>query len=462
MFEDCRDYAAEEQDQESVETLGSHLATKQSMLRLLTTELLLNTKVYSEFLVLQSDFKWFGPSLPHDTIFAVLVFFGVSEKWLRFFQKFLGAPVVFAEDGPGAKAQVRKCGIPISHVLSDALGETVLFCLDFAINRRTDGANIHRFHDDLWFWGQERTSVQAWEAVKEFTNVMCLELNNDKTGASLIVIDKTKFRALAPTLFEAMPAVTSIITNFAEPANCFDRQHNDMIFETFSNIQRSLFADSGTKNVTEYLRGVLKERFRMDDTVPDGFFYFPMELGGLGLRNPFINAFATYNQSFRNPVSRIERGFEEEREAYEAAKERWDVGNPRRSTAHKPIDQESVLDMDAKAEEPFMGFDEYIMYREESSEPLFNAYVELLDFPPEERVQTSSEVIKALRSSGAATLEASSYLLWIFTLYAGDLKQRFGGQGLQLGERDLLPLGLVELLKSEKVSVFKNHSTTKI
>ena len=127
------------------------------------------------------------------------------------------------------------------------------------------------------------------------------------------------------------------------------------------------------------------------------------------------------------------------------------MGDTRRSKRHKRREQNPVLSKDTKAEEPFMSFDEYTMYREENSEPLRNAYVDLLDFPREERVQISSEMTKALRLSGAAKLEASPYWLWILTLYAGDLKQRFGGQGLQLGERDLLPLGLVEVLQSEKV-----------
>lgn len=493
MFEDCRDYAAEDQDEQALE---SHLATKQSMLRLLTTELLVNTKVYGEFLVLQSDFKWFGPSLPHDTIFAVLEFFGVPKKWLRFFKKFLEVPVVFAKKG---EVRVRKCGIPLSHVLSDALGEAVLFCLDFAVNRRTSGANIHRFHDDLWFWGQESTSVRAWEAIKEFTNVMGLELNEEKTGACLVVANGAKARALSPALPDGkvrwgflqldvssgrwvidsnqvdkhivelkrqLSACHSVMawvqawnsyvgqffaTNFAEPANCFGRQHNDMIIEAFGHIQRSCFADTSATNVTDYLRGVLRERFGMDDTVPDGFFYFPIEAGGLGLRNPFVNAFTTYKQSFQEPGDRIERRFEEEREIYDEAKERWDSGETQRSNGQRPTSHEIAASTDAEAEQPFMSFEEYTMYREECSEPLRYAYVELLDRPPEERVQTNAEMTQALRMSENSDLEASPYWLWIFSLYAGDMKQRFGGQGLQLGERDLLPLGLVEMLKSEKV-----------
>ncbi|KAJ4983113.1 hypothetical protein SVAN01_11377 [Stagonosporopsis vannaccii] len=497
MFEDDRDYAAEDQAEQTAGTLKSHLATKQSMLRLLTTELLLNTKVYGEFLVLQSDFKWFGPSLPHDTIFAVLKFLGIPEKWLRFFKRFLEVPVVFEQDGPGAGPRVRKRGVPMSHILSDALGEAVLFCMDFAVNRRTGGANIHRFHDDLWFWGQERTSVQAWEAIKEFTDIMGLELNEEKTGASLIVTNETKNRAISPNLPSGkvrwgflkldassgrwnidsvqvdehivelkrqLGACHSVMawvqawnsyadrffaTNFAEPANCLGRQHNDMIIETFSHIQRSCFANSRATNVTDHLRSVLNERFGMVDTIPDGFFYFPTELGGLGMKNPFIHAFTTYKQSFNNPGDRIERAFEEERDAYDAAKERWDGGHALCSGSHNLMNYGTGTD--AKAEQPFMSLEEYTMYREETSEPLRAAYVELLGRPLEERVHINAEMIQVLRLSGNDSLEASPYWLWIFLLYAGDMKQRFGGQGLQLGERDLLPVGLVEMLKSEKV-----------
>jgi len=48
----------------------------------------------------------------------------------------------------------------MSHVLSDTLGEAVLFCLDFAVNQRTKGRNIYRFHDDLWFWGKASFPVK--------------------------------------------------------------------------------------------------------------------------------------------------------------------------------------------------------------------------------------------------------------------------------------------------------------
>lgn len=492
-FEEHRDYAAEDQDASSGSS-KSPLATKQAMLRLVTSELLLNTKVYDEFLVLQSDFKWFGPSLPHDTIFAVLKFFGVPGKWLRFFKKFLEAPVVFAQDGPDAEAKVRKCGIPMSHILSDALSEVVLFCLDFAVNKRTGGANIHRFHDDLWFWGQESTCIQAWNAMQEFSNVMGLQLNEEKTGAALVVADNSKARPLStslPTgpikwgflkldassgrwvidraqvdehieeLRRQLAACRSIMawvqawnsymsrffsTNFGRPANCFGRQHNDMIIETYEHIQRSLFHGTNTTNVTDYLRRMLKEKFGTDDSVPDGFFYFPFETGGLGLQNPLVNAFATYRKSFRDPGQRIDRASEDEQTDYDNLKESWDSGDyrPKRNN-HSPLPKDES-ETDAEGDEPFMSFEEFTRYREETSAHLRDAYSNLQECPPEEQVETPPEILAALRER---SLEETPYWLWIYNLYGGDITKRFGG--LQFGERDLLPVGLVDVLRSEKV-----------
>lgn len=126
------------------------MATKQSLLHLISTETLINTRLHGSFSILQSDSRWFGPSLPHTTILTVLRFFGVTSLWLTFFEKFLEAPLKFAQDGPDAQTQVRKCGVPIQHRLSDALGEAVLFCLDFSVNKSTQ-SNLYRMHDDLWF-----------------------------------------------------------------------------------------------------------------------------------------------------------------------------------------------------------------------------------------------------------------------------------------------------------------------
>lgn len=83
---------------------------------------------------------------------------------------------------------------------------------------------------------------------------------------------------------------------------------------------------------------------------------------------------------------------------------------------------------------------------EETSLHLRHAYHNLQQCPPEEHVETLPSIESTLRERN---LERSPYWLWIYNLYVGDMNKRFGG--LQLGERDLLPVGLVDVLRSERV-----------
>ena len=103
------------------------LGTKHSLLHRLITESLIQKNLRGEFTAIRSDYKWFGPALPHATVLTVLDYFGVPQRWLNFFKVFLEAPLKFVQDGPAAQIQSRKRGIPMSHTLSDCFGESVLF-----------------------------------------------------------------------------------------------------------------------------------------------------------------------------------------------------------------------------------------------------------------------------------------------------------------------------------------------
>lgn len=128
----------QDDDGNEKDNIKNPISIKQSILHLISTETLVNARLHGYFTTLQSNFTRFGPSLPHATIVAVLRFFGVSEFWLTFMEIFLKAPLKFVHDGPNAQAQIGQCGVPIQHRLGDALGEDVLFCLDFAVNKPTN------------------------------------------------------------------------------------------------------------------------------------------------------------------------------------------------------------------------------------------------------------------------------------------------------------------------------------
>ena len=487
---DGRDYGDLE-DEESDDG-KTPVDIKQSLLHLISTEALLNTRLYGSFTILQSDFRWFGPSLPHSTIFSILEFFGVPARWLKFFRKFLEAPIKFVHDGPSAQVQIRKCGIPITHALSTSIGEAVLFVLDFAVNKSTS-ANLYRFHDDLWFWGQKETTVKAWKAIQRFSEVTGLCLNEEKTGSIQITEVPTEISSPESELpngqihwgflimeqsgrwaidvkqidqhieelrlqLRACKSLMSYIqawnmyvakffvVNFGKPAQCLGRRHIDMAIEALTRIQRGLFAtdNAADKSITETLKTKLTERFNVTN-VPDGFLYFPTELGGLDLQNPIIPLLLVRESADKNPGEWLEKAFEEEEELYEEAKKAYDNGQVR--NRHLSL---------VKDDEPFMSFDEYTRYREETSIPLLKAYTELRKVPRVEDVESTPDVLSAL-SNLPLTNEKfrrgwrsmNPYHKWVAQLYAADIIRDFGS--MSMGEKRLLPIGLASMLRDEKI-----------
>ncbi|TVY91547.1 hypothetical protein LAWI1_G008744 [Lachnellula willkommii] len=93
---------------EDGDTRKSSIQISQTLLHTIATEVLMKTYLGEDQVVVKTDFKWFGPTLPHSTVFTVLKFLNVSDKWISFFRKVLEVPVKFAEDGPDATVRVRK------------------------------------------------------------------------------------------------------------------------------------------------------------------------------------------------------------------------------------------------------------------------------------------------------------------------------------------------------------------
>lgn len=108
---------------------------------------------------------------------------------------------------------------------------------------------------------------------------------------------------------------------FGQPANCFGRRHVDMILETHRRMQHKLFGNSSAtgNSVTEYLKNLITENFGITNA-PDAFLYFPEELGGLGLRNPFISLLVIRENLGRDPPKKLLDFFDMEKRAYESYK----------------------------------------------------------------------------------------------------------------------------------------------
>ncbi|KAJ8061275.1 hypothetical protein OCU04_010340 [Sclerotinia nivalis] len=104
------------------------------------------------------------------------------------------------DDDISAEARIRKRGVPGAHALSAVCGETTLFCLDYAVNQSTDGAQLYRMHDDFWFWSpSQQFVVKGWKSILKFSEVMGVTLNKGKTGSVRITSSKTN-ESIDPSL----------------------------------------------------------------------------------------------------------------------------------------------------------------------------------------------------------------------------------------------------------------------
>lgn len=518
----------------------SPLETKQSLLHLLITESIVHNRLHGEFTVVRSDFKWFGPSLPHGTILAVLRFFGVQDDWLQFFQKFLECPLKFVHDGPEAKVQIRKRGVPMSHTISEVLGESILFCMDYAVNQHANGSFLYRLHDDFWFWGKEKTCRKAWKAMSDFTAVTGLQFNEEKTGTvrlgekkdvskpstkevslpateelsseesnsedssseksklesgsgtgssvddaidvdlpqgdirwGFLKLDPEQCRFLidqdqvnthieelkrqlsgCKSIFAWIQAWNSYFARFfsnffAKPSVAIGREHIDMVISTLSRIEREVFAASGFENgnVADYLRKVIAERFDVHN-LPDGFFFFPVELGGLEIHNPFIGFLSMREDIRKTPRRIMEKVFIQEEANHETLKRKWQKG-------HGYTHSLRYLD----GPKSFFSLQEYTAHLESTSMALYLAYKELLRVPQEVEIGPTTELSRhqmMLSQSNKRKDKISkdwgcmnSYWRWAAVLYHSGMVKRYGS--LSAVDRALMPLGVVNVLRQGKV-----------
>jgi hypothetical protein len=472
----------------------SPMAIKQFLLHLVSSEMIINTRIHGEFTVARSEFDSLLPSLPHSTIHTVMEFLGVSEKWRSFFHKFLEAPLKLVTNGIGASARTRKRGSPGAHALSSVFSEVVLFCLDYSVNQNGSGVQLFRMHDDFWIWSPSHEKVvRAWKSVVDFRDVMGVSLNEGKTGSvrikggepsvaasidpslpkgeirwGFLILDPVTGRFvidlemvdehiedLKSQLDEKKGSVFSWIqawntyagtffkTNFGRPANCFGRRHIDMMLSTMTRIQNRIFSDS---NVVDFLKSTLEERFGVTD-IPDGYLYFPTGLGGLELQNPFIGILQVRDAVFELPATVMNDFIDGELNAYSTAKKAFENNHVYR---HSNMD----LNFVPEDRDTFFSFEEFSRYREEFKCPdgdgnLLAVFEELLELPSPELLDTTQEETMMLNKYSGDAAMSDGYMRWVAQLYGPDMIDRFGG--LKIVDAGLLPIGMVNLFRSGRV-----------
>lgn len=499
------------------ETPKTLMQLKQQLVHLLSTEIAINTRLHGELTAFHAMFEDWESLLPHETIFAVLSFLGVSQHWLDFFKQYLQAPLRFMDEDH-ASFRVRRRGVPTSHALSDVLGETVLFCLDLAVNQAASRQPLWRYGDDLWFWSADHDkAVAAWQAVEHFAEVTGTSINRRKTGTVRVANKKEAqlpinhilpqgeirwgFLVLSPQTgrFEIdhgmvdahidelrkqlsdKSSVFSFIqtwnafaakffsSNFGKSANCFGRQHVDDMLATHKRIQQHIFSSGSgsgsmgkSSSIIGHLRKTIEQRFGIAD-VPDGYFYFPVELGGLDLQSPFISLLQIRDSVLESPDSLFKEMYDTERAAYARLKGKFDSDNVDRPSGGSQQPWQPELQRDR---ENFLGADEFVRHREELGvipdayypNDVVWVFEQLMAQPEEESIDEPQELLTALAQlagSGGRTIKPEwdnmdASWQWITAVYGPEVIQRFGG--LKIVDPGLLPMGMVGLLREKRVT----------
>ncbi|KAL5533901.1 hypothetical protein ACEPAG_361 [Sanghuangporus baumii] len=478
---------------------------KQSLLHILSADIVLNKALHGQCTVLRTDLEWFGPSLPFDTIITVLRFFGVPEDDINFMQSYLSCPIMFKDD-TSKQIRVRKRGVPISYMLSTLFGELVMFVMDFAINQKSSGLFLHRIHDDFWLWDADETRcVDAWIEMQRYASIAGLTFNKEKTGSITIgkdtvhedlprgdvrwgflvmdasmdgrfKVDQAMIDKHIKELRRQLTSMTSIfgwiqaynkymafiVRNCGEPAVVYGREHIDDIIDTLARIQRSLFtSNEGMQqgSISSAIASMIKEKLDVSlDDVPYGWYLWPNAAGGLEVKDPLVDMFLLRDGYVGRSVGYIIRNaFWYDEWQYASAKRRWESSDADERTK-KYLKLSSGKREVVSVTDPFFSFEEFTKSREERGSWWCSAYKELLERPSQcsisctPRLQASLELLNdGIDAFGGATDwdTLRPYWQWIIALHHEQMVKKFGS--LAVVDPATVPVGMVSVFKSSRM-----------
>lgn len=507
--------------EEQSPTRGTQGNIKQKLLRTLASEVVVHGALEGEVAVLQSDLQWYATGLSHSTIFAVMRFFGFSESLVAFLQKVLRAPLNIQRAGQqptAAGVRIRQRGVPMAHAIEKLIGELVLFVLDLAVNHKT-GMLLYRLHDDLWLCGDPQRCADAWQVMNEFSEIFGLQFNMAKTGSVYLSLDGQKKRQegivqALPTgdvrvghlqldpktgkwkidhaqvsqhvaqLKKQLASCDSVLAwvrtwnscigrffshTLGEPAPCLGVEHVDSILATYQTMQASLFG-SPEIGVVQHVKTMLTARFGHDYDIPDAFVVVPEELGGLGVRNPFIPVLAARGavEELGTSSEIMEEFFQDERREYLEHKRRFELQDEAQRISnyhlvsgysrHRDDATEFLRRIMRPAElGTFVSFDDFVRWRKPLSVPLADTYELLVEAPGTAAEGSGGPVLEdgvkaALRMLGQdrnATHAKAVQARWDLQMYRDEIQDGCGGW--RLIEERFLPLGVLAMMRRKAV-----------
>ncbi|KAK9761073.1 hypothetical protein K7432_014290 [Basidiobolus ranarum] len=265
------------------------------------------------------------------------------------------------------------------------------------------------------------------------------------------------------------------LRNFGKFANVFGVQHANQVIEALKMIENKIFRQHNG-NVLTCLSTIIKARIPsfQDATIPDAWIYWPINAGGLGLKNPFIEILALRKamesdesgDGFSQLPEKDEKLYNEKKAAYDKAREpvyRYNDGasddlddsgdeltsKEKRKFASILVEEQNEYGDKVKR---LLSFDEYCEGRETRLVQWFETYEELLSLTSPESPSYSAEVFDnafQLRSGAQDGEFSDVYWEWIVCHYVHQFRDTFGC--LHLMDSELVPMGMISILKSSKV-----------
>jgi len=229
------------------------------------------------------------------------------------------------------------------------------------------------------------------------------------------------------------------VRNFGgRPAVCFGVSHVDDVIDTLARIQRGLFSDGEQAvSVVGHLRKLIAERFGIAD-LPQGYFYFPMDGGGLEVHDPMIELFAV-----RDPIEEVHeetpltKTKEEDENDYRILKEKWQTTTYNQFRYLPQVSTE------------FMPYEEYISARETRLTSWHAKYVVYLAVATPKNLIAAPVVEASLKTAGHDWNNLNYYQKWLVSMFGDELVQKFGG--MEIVDPTLIPLVMVQLFKGSRM-----------
>jgi hypothetical protein len=374
--------------------------------------------------------------------------------------------------------------------LSTFFGEALLFGMDLTVNQKTGGCFLYRVYDDILLWdAKPERCATGWAEMQKFAGLTGLTFNMSKTGSAVVgggdatglppgdirwgflvfdtakvrfVIDQKDIDLHITELRRQLNATKSVfgwvhvlnkymaffLRNFGgRPTYAFGRDHVMDVIDTLARIQRELFLEFEL-GAAGHLAAVIKKKWGVEG-LPLGYFYLPVEQGGLGLRNTMFEAFTVLtsfdddpenddDEARKDPQEFFEELAEEDEENFEEARDKW---------THQYTQQHRKFDT-------FFTLEQYISLREHLLTPWGAAYQDMFRERTAFTVKETPSLLAKLLNSTTFSARWSNmdwYQKWIVTVYGEDLVKKFGR--FEIVDSKLIPLGMVQLFKDSRIKL---------